>query len=135
MIWSASHRAHDQTSTVKLVWSDEFDHLGLPDSDRWGYDTGDGCPQNCGWGNNELQYYTSGRRENARVEKGHLIIEAHRETMGQREYTSARIVSKNKGDWTYGKIVARAKLPKGTGVWPAIWMLPTEWAYGGWPES
>src|SRR5688572_27801539 len=67
---------------MKLVWSDEFDRDGLPDSTRWGYDLGDGCPNNCGWGNNELQYYTAHRKENARVRDGKLIIEAHREKMG-----------------------------------------------------
>lgn len=122
-------------SRMTLVWADEFNKEGLPDTTRWGYDIGDGCPRNCGWGNNELQYYTSGRMENARVQDGHLIIEAHREKMISRDYSSARMVSKHKGDWTYGKIEVRAKLPVGTGVWPAIWMLPTEWAYGDWPGS
>jgi beta-glucanase (GH16 family) len=120
---------------MTLVWADEFDKDGLPDSTRWGYDLGDGCPQNCGWGNNELQYYTSNRAENARVTDGHLIIEAHREKMGTKEYSSSRMVSKHKGDWTYGKVEVRAKLPSGIGVWPAIWMLPTDWSYGGWPSS
>lgn len=123
------------TKRMKLVWADEFDKNGLPDSTHWGYDLGDGCPKICGWGNNELQYYTARRPENARVRDGHLIIEAHREKMGEREYTSARLVSKKKGDWTYGRIDVRAKLPAGRGVWPAIWMLPTDWVYGGWPGS
>ncbi len=124
-----------QRKKGQLVWSDEFKVSGLPDSTKWSYDLGDGCPRNCGWGNNELQYYTSNRHENARVEGGNLIIEAHREKMNTREYSSSRMVSKNKGDWTYGKIEVRAKLPKGLGVWPAIWMLPTDWAYGDWPAS
>ena len=119
----------------KLVWSDEFNYSGLPDSTKWGYDVGDGCPNICGWGNNELQHYSVKRLENSRVENGNLIIEAHREIAGTKEYSSARLVSKNKGDWTYGRIEVRAKLPSGRGVWPAIWMLPTEWAYGGWPLS
>lgn len=128
--------AHDtQVRKMNLVWSDEFDHNGLPDSTKWGYDVGDGCPVNCYWGNNELQYYTERRSENARVENGFLIVEARHEKMGSRDYTSARLVSKHKGDWTYGKIIARAKLPAGRGVWPAIWMLPTDWVYGGWPSS
>jgi hypothetical protein len=120
---------------MKLVWADEFSTDGLPDSTKWGYDIGNGCPVNCGWGNNELQYYTSNRQQNARVKEGHLIIEARREKMGDMEYSSARLVSKKKGDWTYGRIDVRAKLPVGTGVWPAIWMLPTDWVYGGWPGS
>jgi beta-glucanase (GH16 family) len=118
-----------------MVWSEEFSYTGLPDSTKWGYDVGDGCPANCGWGNNELQYYTAHRPENARVEEGHLVIEAHQEKMGNHAYSSARIVSKHKGDWKYGRIEIRAKLPSGRGVWPAIWMLPTDWAYGGWPRS
>jgi beta-glucanase (GH16 family) len=124
-----------EAKRMKLVWADEFSKDGLPDSTRWGYDVGNGCPVNCGWGNNELQYYTSNREQNARVKDGHLIIEAHREKMGDMGYSSARLVSKKKGDWTYGRIDVRAKLPVGTGVWPAIWMLPTDWVYGGWPGS
>lgn len=118
-----------------LVWADEFDTAGLPDSTKWSYDVGTGCPDICGWGNNELEYYTEKREKNARVENGHLIIEVHKEKMGERDYTSARLVSKNKGDWKYGRIEIRAKLPSGVGTWPAIWMLPTDWEYGGWPAS
>jgi len=118
-----------------IVWSDEFEEDGLPDPTRWGYDLGDGCPSLCGWGNNELQYYTAGRVENARVEGGMLIIEARHEPFGSRNYTSARLVTRDKGDWVYGKIEIRARLPSGVGTWPAIWMLPTDWAYGGWPAS
>jgi beta-glucanase (GH16 family) len=126
---------HSAPAGMKLVWSDEFNYKGLPDTTRWGYDLGDGCPNVCGWGNNELQYYEANRLENARVENGHLVIEARREKAGTKEYTSARMVSKHKGDWTYGKIEARIKLPKGLGVWPAFWMLSTDWSYGGWPAS
>lgn len=118
----------------RLVWADEFEQEGAPDSSRWTYDLGDGCPDICGWGNNELQYYTQ-RPENVRIEDGRLIIEAHREPYEGKEYTSTRLVSRQKGDWKYGYIEARAKLPQGTGTWPAIWMLPTDWQYGGWPAS
>lgn len=111
------------------VWQDEFNYTGLPDTTRWGYDTG-----GQGWGNNELQYYTRSIN-NARVENGRLIISAIKENREGRNYTSARLVSKNKGDFLYGRIEARAKLPSGRGTWPAIWMLPTDWAYGGWPAS
>ena len=131
--WAACTMVTSQE--MKLVWSDEFDQNGLPDAAKWGYDAGDGCPDLCGWGNNELQFYTTGKEENARVEDGHLIIEAHQAKTGSRDYSSARLVSKKKGDWTYGKILVRAKLPSGKGVWPAIWMLPTDWEYGGWPSS
>lgn len=101
---------------------------------RWNYDLGDGCPRVCGWGNNEAQFYTRDAR-NARVENGMLILEAHRDSLGGKAYTSARLVTKHKGDWTYGRIEVRARLPKGRGTWPAIWMLSTDWKYGGWPAS
>ena len=114
----------------RLVWSDEFDYTGLPDAKKWDYDVGGE-----GWGNKELQFYTAGRKENARVESGHLIIEARKESWEGREYTSARLVSRGKGDWTYGRFEVSAKLPSGSGTWPAIWMLPTGWTYGGWPRS
>jgi beta-glucanase (GH16 family) len=113
----------------KLVWSDEFGYTGKPDPNKWGYDIG-----GSGWGNNESQFYTDSEK-NARVEDGRLIIEAHRETIGTRNYTSARLVSRTKGDWTYAKVEARAKLPVGRGNWAAIWMLPTDWLYGAWPRS
>lgn len=113
-----------------LVWSDEFDYSGLPSAAKWTCEVGGG-----GWGNNELQYYTADRTQNARVENGNLIIEALKENYNGREYTSARLVSTAKGDWLYGRMEARAKLPGGRGTWPAIWMLPTDWAYGNWPAS
>lgn len=113
-----------------LIWSDEFNKKGLPDSTKWGYDTG-----GHGWGNNELQYYTQGKLKNARVEKGMLIIEAHREKWENKEYTSARLVTRNKASWTNGLIEVRAKLPSGLGTWPAIWMLgetnPLKWPDDG----
>ena len=112
----------------ELVWADEFDQDGPPDPAKWTYDTG-----GHGWGNNELQYYT--REGNAWVEEGCLIIEARKEQTGGRDYSSARLVSKNRGDWLYGRFEIRAKLPRGLGTWPAIWMLPTDWVYGGWPAS
>jgi beta-glucanase (GH16 family) len=114
----------------RLVWSDEFDYAGLPDPKKWDYDVG-----GKGWGNKESQFYTARRKENARVENGHLIIEARRERWQENEYTSARLVTRNKGDWTYGRFEVRAKLPSGRGTWPAIWMLSTGWTYGGWPSS
>ncbi len=112
----------------KLVWADEFTKPGLPDPDRWGYETGGN-----GFGNNELQYYTDRRAENARVEGGNLIIEARKENYQGKNYTSARLITKDKAVWTYGRIEARAKLPKGVGTWPAIWMLGQNIAKAGWP--
>ncbi len=116
----------------KLVWQDEFDYTGLPDSTKWSYDT---AGNKSGWGNHELEYYTYGRKENAWVDSGSLKIRAIRENYNGRNYTSARLVTRHKGDWLYGKVEVRAKLPTGRGTWPAIWMLPTDWEYGGWPES
>ncbi len=113
-----------------LVWADEFDDAGLPDSTKWTYDVG-----GHGWGNNERQYYTERRPENARVEDGHLVITARKEDWGDNDYTSARLVSKQ--DWTYGRFEVRAQLPSGRGTWPAIWMLPTHDNYGDdyWPDN
>ncbi|MDP2112533.1 MAG: glycoside hydrolase family 16 protein [Bacteroidota bacterium] len=112
----------------QLVWSDEFNYNGLPDASKWSYDVGGG-----GWGNSEAQYYTNARLQNAEVKAGYLHINAIKEDFEGKKYTSARLVTKTKGDWTYGRIEVRAKLPEGIGMWPAIWMLPTDWAYGGWP--
>lgn len=118
----------------KLIWADEFNYSGSPDSVKWNYDLGDGCPTVCDWGNSELQFYTSDPK-NVRVENDKLIIEAHRDSIGGKRYTSTRIKSKFKGDWLYGRIEVKAKLPRGRGTWPAIWMLSTDWKYGGWPAS
>jgi len=114
----------------QLVWQDEFNYNGVPDPTKWGYDTG-----NNGWGNNELENYTASRTENARAENGTLIIEARRDWYQGIEYSSARLVTRTKGDWKYGRIEVKAKIPLGAGMWPAIWMLPTDWVYGGWPAS
>lgn len=111
------------------TWSDEFDYAGLPNSAKWNYDLG-----GSGWGNNELQYYTDNIK-NVEVGNGVLTITARKESMGGKDYTSTRLISKNKGDFLYGRIEVKAKLPTGKGTWPAIWMLPTDWAYGGWPKS
>lgn len=114
--------------TAKPVWADEFNYTGMPDSSRWSYDTG-----GHGWGNNELQYYCDSG--NAWVNGSELVITASPENYKGMRYTSARLVSKGKGDFLYGRFEARAKLPAGLGTWPAIWMLPTDWRYGGWPRS
>lgn len=110
------------------VWADEFDGSGKPDPTKWGYDTGGN-----GWGNNELQYYTSG--DNVDIANGILTITAKKEAKESNAYTSARMVSKGKGDFLYGRFEVSAKLPTGRGTWPAIWMLPTEFSYGNWPKS
>ncbi len=125
----------------KLVWSDEFDKPGQPDPAKWGYEEGF-------LRNNERQYYTRDRRENARVENGMLVIEARKErfklpagdsrgkrTKGRQyaEYTSASLTTLNKASWTYGRIEVRAKLPTGRGTWPAIWTLGADKRKVGWP--
>lgn len=116
----------------QLVWSDEFDQGSQPDAAKWSYQVGGG-----GWGNQELQYYTDARPENARIEDGVLIIEARNETFNGSPYTSARLRSLGKGDWLYGRFEIRARLPEGLGTWPAIWMMPSTGKYGngGWPDN
>lgn len=107
-----------------LVWSDEFDGSALDES-VWNYNTGGN-----GWGNNEKQYYTN-RPENIRVQNGCLEIEARKESYQNNEYTSARIHSKGKKEFKYGKMEARIKFPGGKGTWPAFWMLGNS---GNWPN-
>ena len=134
---SCAQQVDKQKATVKYefgtspIWQDEFDYSGKPDQKKWSYATGDN-----GWGNNELQNYTD-RIENARVENGNLVITAIKEQSGKLNYSSARLVSKGKGDFLYGKFEIKAKLPQGRGTWPAIWMLGTDKIYGnkGWPDN
>ena len=111
------------------LWAEEFNTDGAPNPANWKYDLGGG-----GWGNNELQNYTS-RPENVKIESGNLVITARKEAMGGNSYTSARLLSQGVGDKLYGRLEVRAKLPAGRGTWPAIWMLPTDWKYGVWPSS
>ncbi|MHA6727615.1 glycoside hydrolase family 16 protein [Chryseobacterium sp. A301] len=113
---------------LKLVWSDEFNYQGLPDSSKWEFEEG-----GSGFGNHELQYYTKNRLKNARVEKGSLVIEAHKEPWDKNEYTSAKLQTKSTQTWTYGRIEVRAKLPKGRGTWPAIWMMSEKMK--SWPKD
>ncbi|MBN1601852.1 MAG: family 16 glycosylhydrolase [Chitinispirillaceae bacterium] len=109
----------------ELVWGDEFDVDGLPDSKNWGYEVG------CSVRNKELQYYAQAREQNSRVEDGVLIIEARRETMNGCSYTSANLLSK-KRDFKYGLFEIRAKIDIRQGSWPAWWWLPNS---GGWPKG
>ena len=112
----------------KLVWQDEFSSPTL-DTSKWNYEVnGDGG------GNNELQYYTNSS-ENCFIQDSCLVIQALNKSYLGKDYTSARLNSNGKGDWKYGRFEVRAKLPYGQGLWPAIWMLPTDWVYGGWPAS
>ena len=141
---TAGREASHPGSQWILLWSDEFSEPGLPDPAEWDYETGF-------IRNNEQQYYTRARKENARVEEGMLIIEGRKEQWknpaydpagkgkgrGGRsrefaEYTSASLTTRGKASWTYGRIEVRAKLPAGRGTWPAIWMLGTN-RQAGWP--
>ena len=118
-------------STV-LLWSEEFNVDGAPDDNNWNFEIGNGCPNLCGWGNNESQYYTS-RTDNVIVEGGFLKITAKKESYQGYEYTSTRMKTQGKFDFTYGKVEVRAKLPQGGGTWPAIWMLGSNITTVGWP--
>lgn len=116
-----------------INWSDDFEIDGVPDKRKWKSEVGDGCPDLCGWGNNELQFYTDMNPENVRVENGFLILEAHRKVEEDSiYYTSAKLITRELREWTYGTLEVRAKLPGGVGVWPAIWMLPADRS-DGWP--
>jgi beta-glucanase (GH16 family) len=120
----------DDSRGWELVWSDEFDGQAL-DRSKWEFEV-----NASGGGNRELQYYVT---NNLSVRDGFLTIEARQERYtgpaGTRDYTSSRIRTRRKGDWLYGRIEVRAKLPKGKGIWPAIWMMPTDNHYGPWPNS
>lgn len=117
------------TVAQSLIWSDEFNTPGAPDPAKWGYDIGTGAS---GWGNNELQYYTS-RPENVIVSNGTLKITARREAYSGSQFTSARILTRDRFAFKYGKVEVRAKLPAGVGTWPAIWMLGSNFPTVGWP--
>jgi len=113
-------------TNMKLVWADEFDDTAL-NSDFWSFETGNGSN---GWGNNELQFY---RTQNTSIQDGHLVITAKKEPFGGKEYTSSRIITKNKKEFRYGRVDIRAALPKGQGIWPALWMLGSNFDTVSWP--
>ena len=119
----------------RLAWSDEFETPGLPDPAHWSYDTE---RNRAGWYNTELQYYGNARKENSVVRDGKLVITARREAhrsardWGGQRYSSARLISRGKHEWTYGFVSVRARLPCGLGTWPAIWTLARR---GPWPSG
>lgn len=113
--------------TYQIVWSDEFNGTEI-DSSKWSFEIGRG---DNGWGNSELQYY---KAENSQITDGKLIITAKKEDFNGANYTSSRIITRGKFDFTYGKVEVRAKLPKGQGIWPAIWMLGSNIGSVGWPK-
>lgn len=107
-------------------WREEFNYSGLPDTTKWTYETGSSA-------NNELEYYTHAK--NAKVKNGKLYIQARKEKIDGMNYSSARMVTKGKAEFLYGRFEIKAKLPAGRGLWPAIWMMPAKENYGGWPAS
>ena len=116
-----------QKSNRKLIWEENFNSTTL-DETVWNYELGNGCPNICGWGNNELQVYT---KNNHLIKEGNLVIKALKDQNG---YTSTRITTKDKKQFQYGRIEARAKLPLGLGLWPAFWMLGSNISEVGWPK-
>ena len=115
-----------EASYWKMLWADEFETSGLPDPGKWGYEEGM-------LRNREEQYYCRDRRENARVESGHLIITARQEKWKKAGVTSASLITLGKFDFLYGKLEIRAKLPKGRGTWPALWLMGSNSEKAGWP--
>ncbi len=111
----------------RLVWSDEFAYEGLPDSKRWTYEEGR-------IRNREAQYYTRGRRENARVENGLLVLEGRREAWEGAEFTSASVITKGLAAWKHVRVEVRGRVPRALGTWPAFWMLGLREPPVGWPE-
>jgi beta-glucanase (GH16 family) len=112
---------------LTLKWNEEFTGATV-DNSSWNYETGGG-----GWGNNELEMYTNSPKNSFITKGGYLVIEARKEKVGSNDYTSARLQTKGKKEFTYGRMDIRAKLPKGQGIWPAIWMLGSNISTTPWP--
>lgn len=127
MVPSSGFVSPESYSGLKLVWQEEFIGTSL-NEENWTAEIGMGAN---GWGNNELQYY---RAENATVRDGHLIITAQKENFSGAGYTSSRLITKDKKSFQYGRVDIRAVLPKGQGIWPALWMLGTNISEVGWPS-
>jgi beta-glucanase (GH16 family) len=118
--------------TLTLVWSDEFDAAQL-DPESWYFEEGDGSQYGIpGWGNNELEWYLP---DSALLENGMLVITAREEASNGKNYTSARINTRDRFAFRYGRIEARIRLPGGQGIWPAFWLLPQDDVYGTWAAS
>jgi beta-glucanase (GH16 family) len=133
---SFNNTGYDVPSTYPgytLAWSDEFNGTTL-DNSSWSAEVGDGCPGVCGWGNNELEYYIA-PPNNLFFQDGKMIIEARVESYGGKNYTSSRLKTQGKRFFKYGRVDIRALLPKGRGIWPALWMMPQSDVFGGWPRS
>ncbi len=117
-----------QTKDQKLVWEENFNGKQL-DETVWNFELGNGCPNNCGWGNNEKQLYTT---KNHLLKDGNLVIKIEKEST---HYTSTRITTAGKKEFQYGRMEARAKIPTGKGIWPAYWMLGSNIGKVGWPKA
>lgn len=128
LLISLSFACKAQVNKGKLIWEENFDGKTLNEN-VWNYELGDGCPNICGWGNNERQIYT---KDNHTVNNGFLTITAKKE--GDK-YTSTRITTAGKKEFKYGYIEARAKVPVGQGIWPAFWMLGSNIKQVGWPMA
>ncbi|GAB2796874.1 beta-glucanase (GH16 family) [Hymenobacter luteus] len=122
-----NEEARDYAQYTELIWKDEFDG-GTIDQTKWTHELGAS-----GWGNNELQNYTNST-DNSYLRNGMLVIQAQKQTTGSNAYTSARLITKGKQSFQYGRIDVRAKIPKGKGVWPAIWMLGADIDQNNWPK-
>lgn len=133
--WTISGCSTDETQTVatftNLVLDENFDNDGAPNDQVWGFDIGNGID---GWGNQELQYYTD-RPENVTIQNGVLLITAQQESFQGSEYTSARLLTKDKFEQQYGRFEARIRLPFGQGIWPAFWMLGADIDENPWPGA
>lgn len=133
--WTISGCSTDETQTVatftNLVLDENFDNDGAPNDQVWGFDIGNGID---GWGNQELQYYTD-RPENVTIQNGVLLITAQQESFQGSEYTSARLLTKDKFEQRYGRFEARIRLPFGQGIWPAFWMLGADIDENPWPGA
>jgi len=123
----ATSCAHDTTSKSQLLWAEEFEGTTL-DLSQWNYKLGNGCPDLCGWGNNEPQFYN---KENTQVSNGTLKITA---SLKDTIYSSSRLTTEEKFEFKYGRVETRVKLPKGQGLWPAVWMLGSNIKEVGWPK-
>jgi beta-glucanase (GH16 family) len=125
---NAGYDAPASYAGYTLAWSDEFNGTSLNQA-NWSFQNGNGCPNLCGWGNNELESYSE---NNLTFQDGKMIIEASKQGS---IYTSSKIVSTGKKTFKFGRIDIRAKLPKGKGIWPALWLMPESSVYGSWPKS
>jgi beta-glucanase (GH16 family) len=126
---TSGYESAESYDGYNLVWADEFEGESL-DLSSWTYEIGDGCPNNCGWGNNESQYY---REDNTSIVDGNLVITAKEQPFQDHDYTSSRLVTKGKRQFKFGRIDIRAALPEGQGIWPALWMLGSNIDAVGWP--